>query len=100
MNDEQFKNFKEEMWQHTEGVIRSTVNGKVDKLTHKLDEYIAEDMRWKDGDKEWKAEAQPLVDAFKGGSWFMKTLIAILKFLGLLTVGAGFIKIVSESLHK
>lgn len=93
MNKEQFEQLKEEMREHTVATIERVVNGKIDRLTHKLDEYIEDDM-------EWKAEAQPLVDAFKGGSWFMKTLIAVLKFLGLLTVGAGFIKLTADYFNK
>lgn len=89
MNDQQLQELRE----HLQGVVQETVNGKIDRLSHKLDEYIQDDM-------EWKSEAQPLVDAFKGGSWFMKTIIAALKFLGLLTVGAGFIKLMSDYFHK
>lgn len=89
MDDKQIQDLRE----HLSTVVQETVNGKIDRLTHKLDEYIKDD-------EQWKSEAQPLVDAFKGGSWFMRTLVVILKFLGLLTVGVGFIKLMSDYLQK
>ncbi len=82
MTEIELKQFKQEMKDHVGDTIRSVVNGKIDKLTLKVDDYIKED-------GEWKVRAEPVVKAFENGSWLWKLFIATLKFFGLVSVGIG-----------
>lgn len=64
--------------------IEKTVNGKINRLDQKLDEYIKHDM-------EWKETVQPVIDAYttvnKVGSfvqWISKVILAIGVIVGVL----------------
>lgn len=41
--------------------IEKNVNGKIRNLDSKIDDYIKQDIRWKEEDKRWKDNAQPSV---------------------------------------
>lgn len=91
MNDEQFNQLKSELKSHVEDTIRVVVNGKIDSLRKDFSNYVADDMQWKE-------EAQPLVDAFKGGSWFIKSSSSILKFVILVGTAIGSIIVIKKYL--
>lgn len=64
--------------------IEKTVNGKINRLDQKLDEYIKHDL-------EWKETVQPVIDAYlvanKVGSfvqWMSKVILAIGVIVGVL----------------
>lgn len=64
--------------------IEKTVNGKINRLDQKLDEYIKHDL-------EWKETVQPVIDAYlvanKVGSfvqWISKVILAIGVIVGVL----------------
>lgn len=57
MTPEQF----EKMMSHIEDTIRATVNGKIDKIQYTVNEYIKTDMAWKEVDKVWKSNAEPVI---------------------------------------
>lgn len=45
----------EQLKQHVAETIKITVNGKIDKLNDKIDNYIKED-------NEWKEKAEPVIE--------------------------------------
>lgn len=89
MNDQQIQELRE----HLSNVVHETVNGKIDKLHRKLDDYIADDT-------EWKVRAEPVVKAFENTSWMWRAFIGTLKFLGIVSVGIGGWKVLSDLFHK
>ena len=48
MTNDQFLQFKEEMNRNIQDSIKITVNGKIDKIDKKLDDYILKDTAWKE----------------------------------------------------
>lgn len=72
MSPKQLKRFKEEMQNHVADTIRSTVNGKIEKIDARLENYIA-------SDEAWKTRAEPVVRAFENTSWLMKLMVGLLK---------------------
>lgn len=60
-----------------EDSINKNVNGKIIKLTEKLDLYIQED-------NSWKERAEPVVKAFENTTWLSSIVVQTLKMLGLL----------------
>ncbi len=69
--------FKTEMKEHVAEVIVATVNGKISSLDTKLTKYISEDMAWKESMEDLRL-------AFTSSKWAFRTLVAFLKFFGLL----------------
>ncbi len=63
MTPEQFAQFLKDNRESTAEAVRITVNGKIDKLTTKLDNHI-------ENDAKWKENADPAIDSFN------KTMIA------------------------
>ena len=64
-------------------VTKETVNGKIDNMSKKLDEYITHDMAWKE-------TVQPVVDAYTTVNrfgifmvWLSRILLAIVAILGI-----------------
>jgi hypothetical protein len=77
MSPDQFNQIKELI----ETTIQLKVNGKIDRMNQKLDDYIVVDNQWKSGDKEWKESAQPAIDSVdnaKMGGRFVVWLIGVL----------------------
>lgn len=70
----------EHLAQSLQGVVKVTVNGKIDRLSEKLGNYIKEDMEWKD-------RAEPLVKAYESNSFFWNSVIKKCKGIG--TVGGA-----------
>lgn len=60
--------------------MRESVNGKIDKLSHKLDEYIVADNIWKEG-------AQPSLDNMANLSGAWRVIIA---FVSAMTIAFTF----------
>ena len=75
MKQEQLQELKD----HVAETVRTVVNGKIDILSSKLDDYIVEDTAWKD-------RAEPLVKAYENSNWLWKIILNIMKFVVL--VGA------------
>lgn len=63
------------------GTVETTVNGKINRLSEKLDTYIKEDMAWKE------EKVEPLIDAHKT----IKNLAVFLKWLAGGIVALGII---------
>lgn len=82
MNPEELTQFKKEMQDHVALTIQKVVNGKIDKIGQKLDDYIKDD-------EKWKVRAEPVVKAFENTSWLFKVFIGFLKVMGLVGVGIG-----------
>jgi hypothetical protein len=82
MKPEQIEIIKE----HLSEVVVKTVNGKIDQLNLKLDNYIDNDMAWKD-------RAEPLVKAYENSSWLWKIVLNVMKFVVLVgaVIGAWLI---------
>lgn len=65
-----------------ENTINKVVNGKIDKLSAKLDAYIIEDTKWKE-------TATPSLDVVKSGSTFFKVVKIILGWIVLVGSSIG-----------
>lgn len=89
MNDEQFKQLKSELKSHVEDTIKTTVNGKIDGLRRELTDYIQKDTEWKEVDKSWKSQVDPVVAVYKNSSWLGRIVVASLKFLALVGAAVG-----------
>jgi hypothetical protein len=84
-----------------ENKIESTVNGKIRLLTSKLDDYIELDKAWKAEDMAWKDQAQPVVSTYKNLRWLLSDFaLGGLKVLGLIAVGIGGWKVLTELFTK
>lgn len=64
--------------------IQEKVNGKIDRMNTKLDVYISDDMRWKDGVDIYMTEMRPVKD----GVHAIQTMNRFVKWLGLPALGA------------
>ena len=82
MDEQQRQQTIKEMRHHVEEAIIRVVNGKIDKLDQKLDNYIKDDTAW-------KVRAEPAVKVFENTTWLGSLIIKFLKVLGLL--GAGMV---------
>lgn len=80
MSPEQFEQIKTLV----SDTIKFTVNGKIDKMNTKIDEYIADD-------NAWKADVMPNIKVMRTMENFMSGLIYVLKFLGILGTATGII---------
>ena len=85
MNAEQFKIFQEETKKAIESTIRVVVNGKIDLMTQKLDDHVAQH----EGEME---DLRPIIEAWRGS----KILGELLKWLGGLAIAYLALK---NSLH-
>ena len=68
------------------GTVETTVNGKINHLSEKLDKYIQEDSKWK------QEKVEPLIDAHRT----IKNMAIFLKWTAGIVVSVGvLLKIVS-----
>lgn len=72
MTDEQFIEINKTIAE----TIKTTVNGKIDKLNVKIDNYIVTD-------NEWKQQANPTIELGNNIRGFGKVAIYILGFAGM-----------------
>jgi hypothetical protein len=93
MNDEQIKNFKDELKQHIEVVIQAKVNGKIDKISQKLDEYIKLD-------EAWKNTATPVIKMGTNVKGFGAVAGYFLAFMAALSACWTFIEWLSGIVYK
>lgn len=70
--------------QEVTDTVRVVVNGKIDRIDKKLDEYIDGDMHWKTTVDSYMTEMMPLKD----GVHAIQTLNRFVKWLGLPALGA------------
>jgi hypothetical protein len=84
MTPDQIKKLKDELVEATEQVVKLTVNGKIDKISTRLEEYINEDSEWKGDVEEYMGEMRPL----KEGIHAIQTINKFIKWLGLPALGA------------
>lgn len=80
MTNGQLVQFKEEIKEHLEEVVKQTVNGKIDAIQKRLDDYIK-------ADEAWKVRAEPVVKAFENTNWLFKLFVGLLKVIA--AVGAA-----------
>lgn len=93
----EFAEFKGELGEHiaqsVQGAVKVTVNGKIDKINEKLDNYIMSDNTWKDeyktADDTWKEGLKPLMDIYKTASSAQKLLLVISKNAVTLVLGVS-----------
>jgi hypothetical protein len=55
--------------------INKNVNGKIVRLTEKVDNYIVMDNNWREEDAKWKLDAQPIIDMGKNLQGTSKVLL-------------------------
>jgi len=93
MNDQQLKNFKDEIKEHIEIVIQAKVNGKIDKITKKLDDYIAVD-------EAWKQTATPVIKMGTNVRGFGVITGYFLAFITALSAAWGGIEWIAGLIYK
>lgn len=93
MDEKQLNLLKSELKDHLSETVKNVVNGKIDAINLKLTNYIHDD-------ETWKVRAEPVVKAFENTSWLWRAFLGTLKFLGLLSVGIGAWKVLSDLFHK
>lgn len=84
MTPKERKLFISELKDHTESVVRQTVNGQITKLQENFDEYVKEDMKWKE-------RAEPMIKTYEHSNWLLKMFVGFLKVIGLIGGAAGAI---------
>lgn len=91
MSKDEFCQFKDELKIHIEDVIQQKVNGKIDVMNRRFDEYIKLDNDWKAKDMEWKIthekyhaeNLEPMVASRKNFQWLGSTMKTVMSFLAL-----------------
>lgn len=74
MTSEQFEKYIEEMKEHVASTIRTTVNGKMDRMQNQMDVFMADD-------KAWKKKADPVIELGTNVRSFGKVVFYILGFI-------------------
>lgn len=92
MSPEQFKNLETTI----SNQIKTTVNGKIDRMNEKLDHYIINDDKWKADVNKWQDDVKPYIENMRQfcdfgavGSTILKSIIVIGGAVGVIY---GFIK--------
>lgn len=78
MKDHQLEQLKEHIAEIVQKSVKETVNGQIKKVENKLDDYVTKD-------EAWKVRAEPVVVAFENSKWSLKVIVAVVKFLALLS---------------
>ena len=65
----------EHLTNHIEKVVKLTVNGKIDRMSDRIDNYIKED-------NEWKKKAEPILEMGSNVRSFGKILVSLLLLTG------------------
>lgn len=89
MDNQELHHLVEKMQESIEKAIKENVNGKIDRLTNKIDGYILTD-------NDWKATAQPAIDAFKQGSTILNFAVGFVKVVawlggGVIAIGSAYL---------
>ena len=87
MTPEQFAEFNKHIDETLAIGIETHVNGKIRKLTEKLDTYIVTDTLWKEEDMKWKEEVKPTIESMENVKSFSAVGTSILK--GVLLIGSA-----------
>lgn len=85
MNSDQIDQLKKTI----EIAIEKHVNGKMDKMNHKLDDYIT-------ADNQWKKDVTPSIEVMKQIQGFSSTTAYIVKFI----IGMGSVSAIIIALIK
>lgn len=93
MNDQQYQQFKEEMKKHVGHSIEKSVNGHIRELRQEFNEYVTDDLAWKE-------RAEPVVKAFENTSWLFKLFVGALKLLGLMGTAGGVFTAIYYALKR
>ncbi len=72
MRDDQYKNLKDDLKEHLENVLQAKVNGKIDKISVRMDKLDA-----------FIERAGPAVEFFENVTWLKTVLIGFLTFVAL-----------------
>lgn len=80
MKQDWIEQFKKEMQEHVSDTIRMTVNGKLDKISEKLEGHIK-------SVKDWQEQAQPAIDTFINLRGGYKSILIFSAFL--VAIGAA-----------
>ena len=80
------------MKSHIADAIKTTVNGKIDRMNNRLETYIKEDMEWKDNVK-------PIIDLGRDLKGFNKGLMYVLGILAAIGAGWGFIVFIATKIR-
>lgn len=93
LHEELSTKIMEKVESSVESSVDKYVNGKINKLTEKVDNYIREDTTWKKEDQKWKETAQPSVNLgisainlSKMIKWIVGIGIGLAGFIGAINV--------------
>lgn len=89
MTEKQFIDFSTNI----ESTIRLTVNGKIDKINDKIDNYIK-------ADTEWKERVTPSIDLMEKIGGFSDGTLFTLKLIGLIGAATAVIYGLIDYLKK
>lgn len=90
MNKDQFNQLQILIKETVEVTVKTIVNGKIDRIQSKLDQYIIDD-------NEWKKSAQPAIDL---GNTARGASTAALWLAGVIITIGGAIAIISGFFSK
>ena len=80
MKEEQFSKLLQTIREEVNDTVKVVVNGKIDRIQQKLDDYIASDI-------EWKNQAKPSIELGRNVNGFGRVLAYILgTFAGIYTI--------------
>ncbi len=83
MTEDQIKTLQETIAVQIDSTIQRVVNGKIDRINLKLDDYIVSDLKWKD-------KVQPDIDSVANAKAWGKIT------MGILTVGGVVLGVIYE----
>jgi hypothetical protein len=86
MNEKQLKKLISKQDEAIGKAIKIHVNGKIDKLHEKIDNYIIEDNKWKEEAQRYREEKlEPIVETTSNLAWggrFMKGSLGFIVLVG------------------
>jgi hypothetical protein len=80
--------------------IKETVNGKIDRMDKKIDEYIIKDNEYKASTDEWRKSVTPSIEIMKSMESFSKGTMFVFKFIIAMGAVTGVIYGLTQWLRK
>ena len=80
--------------------VKETVNGKIDRMDRKIDEYIIKDNEYKASTDEWRKSVTPSIEIMKSMESFSKGTMFVFKFIIAMGTVTGVIYGLTQWLRK
>lgn len=84
MTKDQIQQLKKEIVIATEAAVKTTVNGKLDRMNAKFDSYVEDDLKWKGTVVTFMTEMTPVKDGLRT----VQSINKFIKWLGFPAIGA------------